>query len=144
MIQIDWQGEGERHAKLERVAWSERAATAHHVSTLPAFRRQFSHEILRPGLALKVGMDTQRKLFVGKYGREAETAYRFRFRLVLKFLETWRAEILQSGLADGARPMAVREEFVDYLLKYQLDPTQNAIPKSALRRFLDEWGHRRI
>ena len=100
--------------------------------------------VVRPGLALKVGMDTQRKLFVGKYGREAETAYRFRFRLVLKFLETWRAEILQSGLADGARPMAVREEFVDYLLKYQLDPTQNAIPKSALRRFLDEWGHRRI
>lgn len=100
--------------------------------------------VVRPDLALKVDMDAQRKLFESKYGREAETAYRLRFHQVLDFLETWRAEILQSGLADGARPMAVREEFVEYLLKYPLDRTQTGIPKSALRRFLDEWGHRRM
>jgi len=100
--------------------------------------------VVRPDLALKVGMDAQRKLFESKYGREAETAYRLRFHQVLDFLETWRTEVLQSGLADGARPMAVREEFVEYLLKYPLDRTQTGIPKSALRRFLDEWGHRRM
>lgn len=100
--------------------------------------------VVRPNLALKVGKDTQRKLFERKYGREAETAYRERFQLVLKFLETWREEILQNGLADDARPMAVREEFVDYLLKYRLDPTQTSLPKSAIRRFVDEWGHRRM
>ena len=97
-----------------------------------------------PRLALKVGTDTRRKLFESKYGREAETAYRERFQLVLKFLETWRTEIVESGLADGTRPMAVREEFVDYLLKYRLDRTQTSLPRSVIRRFLDEWGHRRM
>jgi class 3 adenylate cyclase len=43
-----------RHVKLERMEWSSAAATAQEVSMLPAFRRQFSQEILRPGLALKV------------------------------------------------------------------------------------------
>jgi adenylate cyclase len=43
-----------RHVKLERMEWSSYAATAHMVAMLPAFRRQFSQEILRPGLALKV------------------------------------------------------------------------------------------
>jgi class 3 adenylate cyclase len=44
----------ERHAKIERLEWSEAAATAHHVSMLPGFRRQFSREVLRPGLALRI------------------------------------------------------------------------------------------
>ena len=100
--------------------------------------------VVRPDLALKVGMDTQRELFVTKYGRGPETAYRSRFLLVLRFIETWQGEIRQSDLADGAEPMAVREEFVDFLLNYQLDAMQEAIPRSALRRFLDEWGHRRM
>lgn len=43
-----------RHVKLERMDWSSQAATAHLVSTLPAFRRQFSEELLRPGIALRV------------------------------------------------------------------------------------------
>lgn len=44
----------ERHAKLERTEWSSLAATAHEVSALGPFRRLFSHETVRPGLALKV------------------------------------------------------------------------------------------
>jgi hypothetical protein len=100
--------------------------------------------VVRPDLTLKVSVATQRELFVTKYGRGPETAYRSRFLLVLKFIETWQAEIRQSGLADGAGPVAVREEFVDFLLKYQLDALQEAIPRSALRWFLDEWGHRRM
>lgn len=44
----------ERHAKIERAQWTETAATAHDLTTLPAFRRQFARELLRPGLTLSV------------------------------------------------------------------------------------------
>ncbi|MBI2896786.1 MAG: adenylate/guanylate cyclase domain-containing protein [Deltaproteobacteria bacterium] len=44
----------ERHAKLERLEWASRAATAHFVTTVPAFRRMFAKEVLRPGLVLRV------------------------------------------------------------------------------------------
>jgi class 3 adenylate cyclase len=47
-------GEGESHAKLERVTWSDQAAKARVVMTMPGFRRDFSGDILRPGMALKV------------------------------------------------------------------------------------------
>lgn len=100
--------------------------------------------VVRPGLALSTDRDTLRGLFASKYGSGPEAAYRSRFILVLEFLKTWRSEILEAGLADRARPMAVREEFVDYLLHYRLDAMQSAIPECALRRFLDEWGHRRM
>jgi class 3 adenylate cyclase len=46
-------GEG-RHAQLRRRAWVADAATAHHVATMPEFRRLFGAEALKPGLALKV------------------------------------------------------------------------------------------
>ncbi|MBK8253380.1 MAG: adenylate/guanylate cyclase domain-containing protein [Polyangiaceae bacterium] len=44
----------ERHAKLERTTFSRGAATAREVTAMPGFRRQFSSDVLRPGLALKV------------------------------------------------------------------------------------------
>jgi adenylate cyclase len=44
----------ERHAKLERLEYASLAATAHDVATLPAFRRQFATQVLRPGLTLRV------------------------------------------------------------------------------------------
>ncbi len=44
----------ERHAKLERLAWADQAARARAVTTMPGFRRDFSTEILRPGMALRV------------------------------------------------------------------------------------------
>jgi class 3 adenylate cyclase len=47
-------GAGESHAKLERVTWSDQAARARVVMTMPGFRRDFSGDILRPGMALKV------------------------------------------------------------------------------------------
>jgi class 3 adenylate cyclase len=47
-------GGGEAHVKLERAEWASQAATAWYVSTLPAFRRLFSSQVLRPGLSLKV------------------------------------------------------------------------------------------
>jgi adenylate cyclase len=47
-LEISQRDEIERHLKLERLEWASRAATAHLVSTLPEFRRQFSGHLLRP------------------------------------------------------------------------------------------------
>lgn len=44
----------ETHAKIERATWARSAATARDVTAMPGFRRQFSSDTLRPGLALKV------------------------------------------------------------------------------------------
>ncbi len=48
----------ERHVKLERLEWLSQAASARVLSTLPAFRRDFSSEVLRPGTSLKVARVT--------------------------------------------------------------------------------------
>jgi adenylate cyclase len=53
-LEISQSDELERHLKLERLEWASRAATAHLVSTLPEFRRQFSGDLLRPGVSLRV------------------------------------------------------------------------------------------
>ncbi|MER2566480.1 MAG: DUF5939 domain-containing protein [Myxococcaceae bacterium] len=47
-------GESERHVKLEKAAWASLAATARDVMMLPIFRRDFSSQVLRPGLSLSV------------------------------------------------------------------------------------------
>jgi adenylate cyclase len=57
-IRIHHPGPDERHLKLERLEHAERAATAHFIGTLPAFRRLFSAEALRPGVALEVARTT--------------------------------------------------------------------------------------
>lgn len=53
-IHVRSQSEDEMHAKLERAVWARSAATAREVTAMPAFRRQFSTDTLRPGVALKV------------------------------------------------------------------------------------------
>jgi class 3 adenylate cyclase len=53
-LEVSQAGVDERHVKLERLEWASRAATAHLVSTLPEFRRQFSADLLRPGVTLRV------------------------------------------------------------------------------------------
>ena len=44
----------ESHVKLERLAVADQAARARVVTAMPGFRRDFSQDILRPGLALRV------------------------------------------------------------------------------------------
>lgn len=53
-LEIQQTSDAERHVKLERLEWASRAATAHLVSTLPEFRRQFSGDLLRAGVSLRV------------------------------------------------------------------------------------------
>ena len=93
-------------------------------------------------LARRSSQVEQRRLFVRKYGSRVGSAFYFRFRLVLEFLDAYRCEACESDLATSEPSMAVREEFVDYLLRCPLDAHHKEIPKHALRRFLDEWGHR--
>lgn len=44
----------ERHAKLERLEWNAKAASAREVTALPDFRRDFASDVLRPGSQIKV------------------------------------------------------------------------------------------
>jgi class 3 adenylate cyclase len=53
-IQVVHGDEYQTHVKLERMLYASRAATAHVVSTLPEFRREFSGDLLRPGTTLRV------------------------------------------------------------------------------------------
>ncbi len=53
-IEVEHQGQLQTHIKLERLLYASRAATAHVVSTLPEFRRDFSSDLLRPGTTLRV------------------------------------------------------------------------------------------
>jgi adenylate cyclase len=54
LLRLTQGGGEERHAKLERSEWVNLAATAHHVSLSPTFRRLFSKDVLRPGMLLQV------------------------------------------------------------------------------------------
>jgi class 3 adenylate cyclase len=53
-LEVAHTGEKQTHVKLERLVYASRAATAHVVSTLPEFRRDFSSDLLRPGTTLRV------------------------------------------------------------------------------------------
>jgi adenylate cyclase len=44
----------ERHVKLEHLTWVRQAATAREVMLVPNFRRYFSSQLIKPGLALRV------------------------------------------------------------------------------------------
>jgi hypothetical protein len=84
------------------------------------------------------------RCFSVKYGAERGTERERRFRLVLDYVDTHRDELMEAGLASEGEPLAVREEFLDYLLRCRVDSTLRTIPSSALTQFLDEWGHRWI
>lgn len=53
-IEVRSSGASDRHVKLEKAAWTSLAATARDVMMLPVFRREFSAQVLRPGLSLQV------------------------------------------------------------------------------------------
>jgi class 3 adenylate cyclase len=53
-IHVAQRGGRERHVKIERLDYRSSAATAHVISTLPEFRREFSSDVLRPGMSLRV------------------------------------------------------------------------------------------
>jgi class 3 adenylate cyclase len=57
-LTVAYSGAGEQLAIVERVAWSDQAATAAEVTSLQLFRDLFSREVLRPGEQISVGAMT--------------------------------------------------------------------------------------
>jgi adenylate cyclase len=81
----------ERHVKLERLDWFSQAASARQLSTLPAFRREFSAEVLRPGTSLKVA------------------------RVTLLFTDLTDSTKLYANIGDAAAFRLVQDHFVALL-----------------------------
>lgn len=107
----------ERHVKLERVDFAETAATAHHVSMIPEFRRQFAGQVLRPGLALRVARIAL--LFTDLTGSTAlytEVGDARAFRVVQSHFELLERLIAAHGgtvvktIGDAVMAAFVREE----------------------------------
>lgn len=104
-----------RHLKLERMDWSSQAATAHLVSTLPAFRRRFSEELLRPGIALRVTrasiLFSDLSASTALYTREGDAAA---FGLVQDHFELLQEKIEENeGVIVKTIGDAVMASFVD-------------------------------
>jgi hypothetical protein len=99
---------------------------------------------LAPSLEAARARKLAASVFTSKYGPGIGATRLAKHRLVLKFLEDSRAEIASTGLADNREPMTIHGEFLRFLLNWKVGPAQRRIPESALRRFLDEWGHRWI
>jgi len=93
---------------------------------------------VHPTIRFDLESSDSREFFVEKYGLDSESLVRSRFDLVLRFLADYEVELGKHGLAQGRAPMAVREEFIDYLLQYRLSVKQRQIPEAALRLYLDE------
>jgi len=89
-----------------------------------------------------VGERQATRPFLEKYGDEEGASHFVRFSLVVEFLSRFRSELAQSGLAEQEGTMAIREEFVNYLLNLDVAEDTKAIPRDALLQFLDEWGCR--
>lgn len=81
------------------------------------------------------------RCFEARYGARSGGEHERRFRLVVEYIDGHRDELAEAGLASGGETIAVREEFVGWLLSSDVE---SSIPESALTRFLDEWGHRWI
>lgn len=81
--------------------------------------------------------------FARRYGRRLGAARIERFALVVDFLEEHRSELVRAGLVAEGDPPAVREEFLQFLLDCRTGPNALRLPPVLIRRFHDEWGHRR-
>jgi hypothetical protein len=111
-----------------------------HVVELPDGRMLVVHTRL-----LQEAVDDEHEpasVFSERYARGDDASHLSRFRLVLEFLNECREEISNSGLGYEGEPMEVREELLDFLLKYSVDPDHPEIPRCALTRLLDELSTR--
>jgi len=118
----------------------------HETYAVPARLRRTAAPTRRPDLLETIEVIDGRLVVVhpGLRLAPAGTADRTRVNLVLDYLKNRQSELVENGLARCGEPLAVREEFVSYLLNYKLDTLQEEIPQGAMCKFLDEWSHRWI
>lgn len=97
-VLIDNAGHPERHAKLEQTEGQRIGAPARDVAMLPAFRREFSTELLRRDMALKVArvalLFTDLTGSTALYAREGDARA---FRLVLDHFDVLREVVERWG-----------------------------------------------
>jgi hypothetical protein len=94
------------------------------------------------GVATHSLREEGRDWFRAKYGDGAPSRART-FGCVMAFLDRFKVEIVDAGLADECSGVfVVREELVRHLLDYPVRGRDAEIPRHALSEFLDSWGHR--
>jgi hypothetical protein len=98
--------------------------------------------IVRTEILKEVDDVKRADLFRRKYGQHTGKYCHARFTSLLEFLADRRTALVTAGLAEMNEPMAVREEFVRYLLTSDVGGHRANIPESVIQRFLDEWSHR--
>jgi adenylate cyclase len=120
-IVVENPGSAERHAKLERVGWTDEAARARVVTAMPGFRRDFSTDILRPGVALKVArvglffsdLTGSTQLYTTAGDAAAFKLVHDHFDVVIALIESHRGTLVKTI---GDAVMAVFSDDVDGLV----------------------------
>lgn len=97
-LRITGDGDGACHVKLEHVQWASQAATAHHVSLTPTFRKLFSQEALKPGVSLRISrvalLFSDLTASTALYSKAGDA---YAFRLVLEHFDLLQAIIEGRG-----------------------------------------------
>ena len=139
-IVVENPGGDERHVKLERLVWTDQAARARVVTALPGFRRDFSHDILRPGVALKVArvclffsdLTGSTKLYADAGDAAAFKLVHDHFDVVIRLIETNDGTLVKTI---GDAVMAVFADDLQGLLG-------SVAILHAFEGFRSEGGHR--
>ncbi|AKT42934.1 adenylate/guanylate cyclase domain-containing protein [Chondromyces crocatus] len=116
MILLDNRQPLELHAKLERLTFPEQGASARIVTAIPEFRRDFSRDMLRPGVALRVS------------------------RVTLFFSDLTDSTLLYSSLGDAAAFKLVQDHFdlVLPILAQHGGSVVKTIGDAVMATFIDE------
>jgi class 3 adenylate cyclase len=115
-LTVGQRSEDERHVKVERLEFASHAATAHLLSTLPEFRRQFSRDLLRPGTTLRVA------------------------RVALLFTDLTDSTALYSSVGDAKAFRVVQEHFdvLSKVIAEQRGTIVKTIGDAVMAAFLEE------
>jgi hypothetical protein len=124
-------------------------ASTQHESSLPpdCIQTPDGRLLPLPTLPLLAALESQDRAtdaFLHRYGPDLGADHFERFRLVLDFIASHQSEMKATGLAASREPLAIREEFLDFLLNVSITKDAARIPDTVLGRFLDEWGTRWI
>ena len=77
--------------------------------------------------------------FLDKYGPSRGPSLWMRFMAVMAFIAKWRNVLVQKGLLIE-EPYAVKDGFVEYLLRVNINSETQIIPKSVISQYFKEFG----
>jgi hypothetical protein len=73
--------------------------------------------------------------FLNKYGPSRGPSRWMRFIAVMAFVAKWSDVLMQNGLLIE-EPFAVRDDFVEHLLRVNINPKTQIIPKNVISKYL--------